>query len=105
MKESTLETLAPLLDFLRNYDVLEETHGSKFLLKGRDFIHFHDDSDGLWADAKLSKGRIRVSVSTASKQGELMDMIAKKLESLTPDGEEPDWKRKGRRSTGDVRAR
>ena len=50
MKESTLDTLGPLLKFLRPYEVLEETQGTKFLLSGKDFIHFHDDSDGLLAD-------------------------------------------------------
>ena len=82
MKESTLEILAPLLGFLRGYEVLEETHETKFLLRGKDFVHFHDDPDGLWADAKLSKGRVRLSVATRSEQDELMEMIAEKLDAL-----------------------
>jgi hypothetical protein len=82
MKEATLETITPLINFLRSYDVLEEAGDSKFLLKGRDFIHFHDDPDGLWADAILSKGRVRVSVSSASEQGDLMEKIAKRLDTL-----------------------
>jgi hypothetical protein len=52
------------------------------LERGKDFIHFHDDPDGLWADAKLSKGSIRMSVSTVTAQTELMEKIAKKLDSL-----------------------
>jgi hypothetical protein len=86
VKDSTLEILAPLLNFLRGHEVLEETHESKFLLRGKDFVHFHDDPDGLWADAKLSKGRIRVSVATPAEQGELMDMIAEKLEAMESHG-------------------
>ena len=62
MKEDTLEKLEPLLNFLRSYEALEETAESKFLLRGRDFIHFHDEPDGLWADVILSKGRIRAAV-------------------------------------------
>jgi hypothetical protein len=101
MKEATLEKLLPLLNFLRSYEVLEETGENKFLLGGRDFIHFHDDPDGLWADAKLSKGRIRVSVAGASEQGELMEMIASKLETLESHSE-PGQKRRGRGKVGDT---
>ncbi len=82
MKESTLETLSPLLNFLRSYEVLEETRGTKFLLKGKDFVHFHDDPDGLWADALLAKGRVRMSVATREEQAELMGKIADKLDAL-----------------------
>jgi hypothetical protein len=87
MRESTIQTLTPLLNFLRGYDVLEETPGEKFRLKGKDLVHFHDDPDGLWADVNFSKGRIRMSVSSRSEQGELMDMTAKKLDSLDSNSE------------------
>jgi len=96
MKESTLEMLKPLLSFLRSFDVLEETGGVKFLLKGRDFVHFHDDPDGLWADAKLSKGRLRMSVATLAEQRELMEKIAAKLDSI--ESYEKNDHRKERRS-------
>lgn len=82
MKTETLNKLEPLLRFLRSYEVLEETSETRFLLKGRDFIHFHDDPDGLWADARLTKGRIRLSVASQSEQGELMEMITRKLDAL-----------------------
>ncbi len=86
MKDSTLETLKPLLNFLRSYEMLEETGDTKFLLKGRDFVHFHDDPDGLWADAKLTSGRLRMSVATPAEQAELMERIANKLDSLATHG-------------------
>ena len=82
MKDATYEILLPLLRFLKSYEILIETPDSKFLLKGKDFIHFHDDPDGLWADVRLTKGRIRVSVATASEQRELMGQIADKLDAL-----------------------
>ncbi len=82
MKESTLENLAPLLNVLRSYDVLDEVRETKFHLNGRDFIHFHDEPDGPWADVRLSKGRIRMPVSTRSEQAELMEKICQKLDSL-----------------------
>lgn len=94
MKQNTLDVLSPLLNFLRSFEVLDETDGCKFLLKGRDFIHFHDHSDGLWADAKLSKGRIRLSVATPSGQRELMEMVSATLDSLESDG----YKREGRKN-------
>jgi len=62
--------------------VLEESSDYKFLLKRQDFIHFHDDADGLWADVKLAKGRVRVSVATDTEQRELMGQIADKLDAL-----------------------
>jgi hypothetical protein len=86
MKESTTAILKPLLNFLRGYEILQETAGAKFLLKGQDFVHFHDDPDGLWADAKLSKGRVRMPVATPSEQRELMDLIARKLDALESHG-------------------
>jgi hypothetical protein len=101
MKETTLKRLTPLLSFLRSYEVLEEAGESRFLLRGRDFIHFHDDPDGLWADAKLSRGRIRISVASASEQGELMEIIARKLETLESHSE-PDQNRRGRRKVKDT---
>lgn len=82
MKESTLETLAPLLNLLRSYDVLDEVRETSFQLNGRDFIHFHDESDGLWADVRLSKGRIRVAISTPSEQAELIEKISPTLDEL-----------------------
>ena len=82
MTESTLEILAPLLNVLRGYHVLDEVRETKFHLNGRGFIHFHDESDGPWADVRLSKGRIRMPVSTRSEQAELIEKICQKLDSL-----------------------
>lgn len=92
LKQATEETLKPLLNFLRSYECLEESIDCKFLLKGKDFVHFHDDPDGLWADAKLAKGRIRVSVATRAEQGELMELISQKLDTLN----DKKGKRRGR---------
>ena len=43
MKEETLAVLSPLLSYLRGYEVLDEVRQAQFHLKGKDFIHFHDD--------------------------------------------------------------
>ena len=101
MRESILDTLADLLKFLRSYEVLEENQGSKFRLAGKDFAHLHDDSDGLWADAILSKDKIRVSVASAQGQRELMDAIGTKLDSLESHSERG-TKRRARRIRRDT---
>lgn len=82
MKDSTIEILAPLLNVLRGYPVLEEARPTAFHLDGRDFIHFHEESDGLFADVRLSKGRLHLPVSTPSEQAELLDRIEQILFSL-----------------------
>ena len=83
MKEETLAVLSPLLSYLRGYEVLDEVRQAQFHLKGKDFIHFHDDEpEGLVADVLLTKGRIRMPVATRAEQAELMDKIAQKLDSL-----------------------
>ena len=86
MKESTIQKLAPLLRMLRSYEILEEVRETKFHLNGRDFIHFHDEPDGLFADVLLAKGRIRASVSSRSEQAELMERIHQKLDALESHG-------------------
>ncbi len=82
MKDSTIETLAPLLNVLRGYPVLQEVRPTVFHLGGRDFIHFHEEPDGLFADVRLSRGRLRLPVSTSPEQAELLDRIEQILLSL-----------------------
>lgn len=98
MREETLETLSPLLNVLRGYSVLEEVRTAAFHLEGRDFIHFHDDEpEGLVADVRLAKGRLRMPVSTRSEQAELLEKIEQKLSSLEARAEKPGRGRKRRR--------
>ncbi|MDG2197979.1 MAG: hypothetical protein P8O70_14045, partial [SAR324 cluster bacterium] len=82
MKQETIETLALLLNFLRSSEILSEVRPTNFHLNGKGFIHFHVESDGLWADIFLSKGRIRMPVNTASEQAEVIGTIEPTLESL-----------------------
>ncbi len=99
MRAETIETLKPLLDVLRGYSVLEEERTASFHLDGRDFIHFHDDEpEGLVADVRLAKGRVRMPVSTRSEQAELMEQIERKLGSLEQRAERAESRQKhGRR--------
>lgn len=81
MKDTTMATLAPLLQFLRGYEELEEVRPAAFHLKGRDFVHFHEETDGLVADVKLAKGRVRLKVDTLSEQADLIEVLEAKLGS------------------------
>jgi len=83
VKEVTLERIAPLLNYLRAQPTLREVKRAAFHLKGRDFIHFHEEPEGIFADVLLSKGRVRMPVTTQAEQSELMDRIEVKLSSLT----------------------
>lgn len=90
MKAQTLERLAPLLAVLRASPALAEVRPAAFHLDGRDFLHFHDEADGLFADVRLTKGRVRLpvrlpvrlSVETRAEQAELLDRIEAQLSSL-----------------------
>jgi len=96
MKDSTLETLAPLLDVLRAYPMLNEVRPAAFHLDGRDFIHFHEETEGLFADVRLSKGRVHMPVSTQAEQAELLERIEEQLSSLESRSSSKRRKMKGR---------
>ena len=82
MRQETIENLAMLLNFLRSYEILSEVRPTNFHLNGKEFIHFHEESDGLWADIFLSKGRLRLPANTASEQADVIGTIETTLESL-----------------------
>ena len=81
MKAQTLERLAPLLAVLRASPALTEVRPAAFHLDSRDFLHFHDEADGLFADVRLTKGRVRLPVATPAEQAELLDRIEAQLSS------------------------
>ncbi len=82
MKSATLDCIAPLLAVLRGYSALREVRPTVFHLNGRDFIHFHEAPDGIFADVRLSKGQVRMSVSTQAEQSELLERIEDALSTL-----------------------
>ncbi len=82
MKNATLECIAPLLDVLRAQPTIREVKPAAFHLNGRDFIHFHEGPEGIFADVLLSKSRVRMPVSTRSEQSELLERIEHNLSSL-----------------------
>ena len=82
MKKTTMECITPILDVLRAYPILREVKPAAFHLNGRDFIHFHDEAEGIFADVLLSKGRVRMPVLTPPEQSALLDRIEQNLSSL-----------------------
>jgi len=98
MKRDTLEGIEPLLKVLRAHPALRETKLATFNLDGRDFLHFHDEPEGVFADVRLSGGFVRMPVSTSSEQSELIDRIDRKLSSLDSHGR--DRKRLNRKPRG-----
>jgi hypothetical protein len=82
MKSATLESLEPLLNLLRDHASLSEVRPAEFHLKGRGFLHFHEEPDGLVADVLLNAGRLRMPVTSSAQQAEFLERIADILESL-----------------------
>jgi hypothetical protein len=82
VKKSTLQLIAPILSVLRAHPTLHEVRPTAFHLDGRDFLHFHEEADGVFADVRLSKGFVRMPVSSEFEQSEFLDRIDEVLSSL-----------------------
>jgi hypothetical protein len=82
MKHMTLDRIAPLLEALRAHPALREVRPTVFQLNDRDFLHFHDEPEGIFADVRLTKGSVRLPVSSPSEQLELLERIDHNLSSL-----------------------
>lgn len=82
MKETTLALLTPLLNELRRHPSLREVRPTVFYVNERDFLHFHDEPDGVFADIRLAKGFRRFPVSTSAEQFELLGQIDECISSL-----------------------
>lgn len=82
MKQTTLDLLGPLLVLLRAHPALREIRPTAFHLDNKDFVHFHEEPEGIFADVRLRKGRLRMPVMSASEQAELLDRIDEALSSL-----------------------
>ena len=72
---ATLARIAPLLEALREHPALREPRPGVFTLKSRAFLHFHDDEAGVFADVKLHGEFVRMRVSDAGEQGDLLAAI------------------------------
>jgi len=70
-----LARISPLLAELRARSVLRESRPGVFQLKSRAFLHFHDDPSGIFADVRLAEDFVRLPVTSASQQSDLLDRI------------------------------
>jgi hypothetical protein len=82
VKESTLDLIAPILSVLRTHSTLREVRPTAFQLDGRDFLHFHEEANSVFADVRLSKGIVRMPVASEFEQSEFLDRINEVLSSL-----------------------
>ena len=82
MKAETLQVIQPLLSVLRNNSALVEVIPTVFHHNGRDFIHFHEEPEGLFADVRLTRGQVRLPATSQTDQAELLEAIEDTLLAL-----------------------
>ena len=82
MEDATLGRIAPLLAELRRHPSLREVRPTVFFVNDRDFLHFHDERDGIFADVRLARSFVRLPVSTRAEQLELLGRIDECLSKL-----------------------
>lgn len=71
-----LDTIEPLLERLRAFSDLTERKRGVFSRRSNAFLHFHEDGDDVYADAKLrGDGFERMRVSTTSEQDALVRAV------------------------------
>jgi len=70
-----LEALSDLLVNLRARTGLVEKRPGIFYVKGRAFLHFHEDRAGLFADLRQGGDWQRFPVNSSDERAELLDVI------------------------------
>jgi hypothetical protein len=76
-----LDRLGELLAGLRARPALREARPGIFYVKGRAFLHFHEDRDGLFADLRPAGDWLRLPVNGADDWAVLLDEVDR---ALTP---------------------
>jgi hypothetical protein len=70
-----LEALGDLLVNLRARTGLVEKRPGIFYVKGRAFLHFHEDRAGLFADLRQGGDWQRLPVNSSDERAELLEII------------------------------
>jgi hypothetical protein len=71
----TLEALGDLLEKLRARTALVEKRPGIFYVRGRAFLHFHEDRAGLFADLRQNGDWQRFPVNSSEERGRLLEII------------------------------
>lgn len=79
--QQSLDELEPLLIRLRSLAGLTEKKRGVFYLRGKAFLHFHEDPAGLFADLRAADGRDfdRIAVTSEAGRLQLLDLAARRL--------------------------
>ena len=77
---AALDRLEPLLQKIRQFEVLKEKSRGIFYYRSTAFLHFHEDATGLFADIKIADNWCRYPVSSNGEQAALVNIIRKTLE-------------------------
>jgi hypothetical protein len=74
---AALDRLEPVLRRVRDLPALRERARGVFYLRGRAFLHFHEDPKGLFADLRVRGAWSRLPVSTKIQQARLLRRVAR----------------------------
>ena len=77
-----LADIGTLLDDLRRVDGLQERSPGVFYVRGRAFLHFHEDGDDIYADARVDGADFdRRRVTTRREQAALVAAVRRATRS------------------------
>ena len=79
--QASLDELEPLLGRLRELPGLVEKKRGVFYVRGKAFLHFHEDPAGLFADIRMADGLDfdRIAIGDESGRAELLALAAQRL--------------------------
>ncbi len=72
---AALDALEPLLEQVRAMPALKERSRGVFYCKGKSFLHFHEDSAGLFADLRAGADFTRHRVSDGHERARFLKLL------------------------------
>ena len=75
-RDEDLDRVEPLLAQIRTCPALKEKKRGVFYLKGRSFLHFHEDPKGMFADVGVGAGFVRLKVDEPAGAEALLAHVA-----------------------------
>jgi hypothetical protein len=77
--QEDLDRLETLLAELRTFPELRERKRGSFSRGARAFLHFHEDTDELYADVRLDSTFQRMKVTTGAEQAAFLSQVNEAL--------------------------